>query len=112
MTTNYLIKNKKNSLNVNKERINWDQSLHLLDPIQTSRYNFKKSLCYILLLRKLKNVIDFKNIKFLQIFLNKSGKIRSRRKTRISSYNQRTIAKAIKKARATSLIPYTCNVNL
>ena len=95
--------------NSTKKRINWNQSLKSLKPVKSSK-KFKKSLQYILFLRKYYNVIDYKNVKLLKAFLTKYGKIRSRRKTRISVQKQRLIAKAIKKSRAVGLIPFTCKV--
>lgn len=72
----------------------------------------KKSLQYIFLLRKFKNVVDFKNVKLLKAFLTKYGKIRPRRKTRITVQKQRRIAKAIRKARAMGIIPFTCDLKI
>jgi small subunit ribosomal protein S18 len=63
-----------------------------------------------LLLRKFNNIIDYKNIKLLKAFLTKYGKIKSRRKTRISIQKQRVVAKAIRKSRAFGLIPFTCDL--
>jgi ribosomal protein S18 len=109
---NYWNKEKKNTtLSTGKKRTNWNQSLR--PSKSTTGKNdkkIKKSLQYILLLRKFKNVIDYKNIKLLKAFLTKYGKIKSRRKTRVSIQNQRVIAKAIRKSRAFGLIPFTCDL--
>jgi len=70
----------------------------------------KKSLQYLLLLKKFNNIIDYKNIKLLKAFLTKYGKIRARRKTRLPVQKQRAIAKAIRKSRSFGLIPFACNV--
>ena len=72
----------------------------------------KKSLQYILLIKKFQNIIDYKNIRLLKAFLTKYGKIRPRRKTRISIQKQHAIARAIRKARSFQLIPYTCDVKI
>jgi small subunit ribosomal protein S18 len=48
----------------------------------------------------------------LSAFLTKYGKIRSRRKTRISIQQQKAISKSIRKARALGLIPFTCDVKI
>jgi len=72
----------------------------------------KKSLQYLMLLKKFDNVIDFKNIKLLRAFLTKFGKIRPRRKTRLPIHTHRLIAKAIRKARAFELIPFTFDVQI
>nr|YP_009545348.1 ribosomal protein S18 [Mallomonas splendens]AYO28502.1 ribosomal protein S18 [Mallomonas splendens] len=64
------------------------------------------------IIKKFKNIIDYKNIKLLKAFLTKFGKIRPRRKTRISIQKQHRIAKAIRKSRAFGLIPFTCDVKI
>lgn len=66
----------------------------------------------MLVLKKFNNLIDYKNIKLLRAFLTKYGKIRARRKTRISVQKQHAIAKAIRKARALKLIPFTIDVKI
>jgi ribosomal protein S18 len=107
----YWNKDKKNLLaNSAKKRTNWNQSL-LSIKSNKSEKKIKKSLQYLLLLKKFDQVIDYKNIQLLKAFLNKYGKIRSRRKTRIPIQLQRSISKAIRKSRAFGLIPFTCNVN-
>jgi len=65
-----------------------------------------------LLIKKFQNIIDYKNIRLLKAFLTKYGKIRPRRKTRISIQKQHAIARAIRKARSFQLIPYTCDVKI
>jgi len=72
----------------------------------------KKSLQYLLILKKFNNVIDYKNIKLLKAFLTKYGKIRPRRKTKVSIQKQRAVAKAIRKSRAFGVIPFTCDVKI
>ena len=104
-------KQKRNSSNVDKKRTNWNQSLRSTSKTKKPK-KLKKSLQYLLLLKKFNNLIDYKNIKLLKGFLNKYGKIRPRRKTRISLQKQHQIAKAIRKSRALGLIPFVCNVKL
>jgi small subunit ribosomal protein S18 len=53
--------------------------------------------------------IDFKNIPLLSRFLDRRGRILSRRKTRVSAKVQRTIVVAIKRARHLALLPYTAD---
>jgi len=104
--------NKEKKLNVFsqvKKRTNWNQSLSPVKALKAEK-KVKKTLQYLLLLRKFNNIIDYKNIKLLKAFLNKYGKIRSRRKTRISIKKQRAISKAIRKSRALGLIPFTCDL--
>ena len=101
---------KNNNLNTLKKRTNWNQSLKSTKIVKNSK-KIKKSLQYLLLLKKFKT-IDYKNIKLLKAFLTKYGKIRPRRKTRISIQKQHAIARAIRKARSFQLIPYTCDVKI
>lgn len=113
MTANSWNKDKdKRNLGIKKKRINWSQSLNTKSIESLKTLKIKKSLQYILLLKKFSNLIDYKNIKLLTAFLTKYGKIRPRRKTRVSVQQQRNIAKAIRKARAFGLIPFTCDVKL
>ncbi|WP_141609419.1 30S ribosomal protein S18 [Litorilinea aerophila] len=53
--------------------------------------------------------IDYKNIPLLSRFLDRRGRILSRRKTRVSAKVQRRIVKAIKHARHLALLPYTAD---
>ena len=107
---NYWNKDKKpRNIDNGKKRTNWNQSLKSTKVVKSVK-KIKKSLQYLLLLKKFNNVIDYKNIKLLKAFLTKYGKIRSRRKTRITVQKQRAIAKAIKKSRAVGLIPFACSV--
>lgn len=110
MITNYSTK-KPNPI-FKKKRINWSQSLRPKTSDFVTTLKTKRSLQYILLLKKFDNVIDYKNVKLLKAFLNKYGKIRPRRKTRINIQEQRAIAKSIRKARAFSLIPFTFDVKI
>lgn len=108
---NFWNKEKKvGAWNPQKKRTNWNQN------VKTSRSGrvkkIKKSLQYLLLLKKFNDIVDYKNIRLLKAFLTKYGKIRPRRKTRISIQKQRAVAKAIRKARALKLIPFTCEVKV
>lgn len=103
---------KRTNFNPQNKRTNWNQSLRSSTTKITKPKKIKKSLQYLLILKKFNNVIDYKNIKLLKAFLNKYGKIRSRRKTRISIQTQKKIAKAIRKSRSFGLIPFTCNVTI
>lgn len=108
---NYWNKDKKTkNWNPQAKRNNWNQSLRSSKPNRAKK--IRKSLQYLLLLKKFQNLIDYKNIKLLKAFLTKYGKIRSRRKTRLSVQKQKSISKAIRKARAFKLIPFTCDVKL
>lgn len=110
---NYWTKEKKSTAwNSQKKRTNWNQSLKGSSNKNTKPKKIKKSLQYLLILKKFNNLIDYKNVKLLKAFLTKYGKIRSRRKTRISVQKQHAVAKAIRKARAFGLIPFTCDVKI
>ena len=108
---NYWKKDKKSTTwNPQKKRTNWNQSLRSTKLVKSKKV--KKSLQYLLLLKKFDNLVDYKNIKLLRAFLTKYGKIKSRRKTRISVQKQREVSKAIRKARAFKLIPFVCDVKV
>jgi len=111
MIANSWNKDKKSLVLTKKKRINWNQSLKTPTlPSSSKVTKVKKSLQYVLLLKKFNNIINYKNIKLLKAFLTKYGKIRPRRKTRINLQQQHKIAKSIRKARAVGIIPFTCNV--
>lgn len=112
---NYWNKEKKRvAFGSDKKRINWNQSLRSKTSTgkTTKPKKIKKSLQYLLILKKFNNVVDYKNIKLLRAFLNKYGKIRPRRKTKMNVKKQKRISKAIRKSRAFGLIPFTCNVTI
>lgn len=108
-------KDKKKSPKKGK-KINWSQSLKYLrqksNLSKKQKLKLRKSLRYILLLRKHKNLIDYKNALLLKAFLSKSGKIKSRRKTRVKLHQQRQIGKAIRRARVLGFLPFTFSVKL
>ncbi len=51
--------------------------------------------------------IDYKDVKLLQSFVAENGKIMPRRLTGVSSWQQRKLTEAIKRARNIALLPYT-----
>ncbi|GGQ31085.1 30S ribosomal protein S18 [Streptomyces mutabilis] len=51
--------------------------------------------------------IDYKDTDLLRKFVSDRGKIRSRRVTRVTSQQQRQLARAIKNAREMALLPYS-----
>ncbi|MFN8441511.1 MAG: 30S ribosomal protein S18 [Caldilineaceae bacterium] len=53
--------------------------------------------------------IDYKNVTQLSRFLDRRGRILSRRKTRVNAKTQRKIAIAVKRARHLALLPYTAD---
>ena len=50
--------------------------------------------------------IDYKDIDLLRLFVTEQGKILPRRATGVTVQQQRQIAKAIKRARVLSLLPF------
>jgi|TARA_B110000238_G_C16108071_1_gene431446 small subunit ribosomal protein S18 len=50
--------------------------------------------------------IDYKDIDLLKLFITEQGKILPRRATGVTVQQQRRIAKAIKRARILSLLPF------
>jgi len=50
--------------------------------------------------------IDYKDIDLLKLFITEQGKILPRRATGVTAQQQRKIAKAIKRARILSLLPF------
>ena len=53
--------------------------------------------------------IDYTNADFLRQFLVETGKIKSRRKTRLCAKHQRQITQAVKRARYLGLLPYVAD---
>lgn len=105
----------KKKPNKKGKKINWSQSLKFLRQKSSlskkQKLKLRKSLRYVLLLRKHKNLIDYKNALLLKAFLSKSGKIKSRRKTRIKLHQQRKIGKAIRRARVLGFLPFVSSVS-
>jgi small subunit ribosomal protein S18 len=54
-----------------------------------------------------KTYVDYKSVDDLRRLMTPNGKIYSRKRTGISSAEQRLIARAIKRARYMALLPYT-----
>ena len=54
----------------------------------------------------IKQKIDYKDIDLLKLFITEQGKILPRRATGVTVQQQRRIAKAIKRARVLSLLPF------
>lgn len=105
---------EKKNYNPKRKRINWSQSLKSIRQrtvlSRKEKLRLQKSLRYVLLLRKYKNVISIDEPKLLIAFLHKSGKIKSRRKTRIKLYQQRKLGKTIRRARIIGLLPFVSTV--
>jgi len=56
--------------------------------------------------------IDYKDIDLLKLFITDQGKILPRRATGVTVQQQRQIAKAIKRARILSLLPFVASNEL
>ena len=84
---------------------NWDQSLRSLTKTKKTK-RIRKSLQYLLVLKKFDNVVDYKNPKLLSAFLNKYGKILPRRLTGLNSKQHKRVTKLIKRARIAALLPF------
>ena len=54
----------------------------------------------------LNKMIDYKDIELLKLFITEQGKILPRRATGLTVQQQRQLAKAIKRARILSLLPF------
>lgn len=52
-------------------------------------------------------LINYKNVEFLRQFISDSGKLRPRRQTGVSAYQQRRLAQAVKRARHLALLPFS-----
>jgi len=64
---------KKTNLISEKKRTNWNQSLRSTSKTKKPK-KLKKSLQYLLLLKKFNNLIDYKNIKLLKGFFKQIWK--------------------------------------
>lgn len=54
-----------------------------------------------------RRTVDYRDVAVLSRFVSERGRILSRRLTGLSAYNQRKVSKAIKRAQALGLMPYT-----
>ena len=52
------------------------------------------------------DIISYKDVKTLRVFINNNGRILNRRKTGLAASKQRALSQAIKRARFMGLIPY------
>jgi small subunit ribosomal protein S18 len=63
-----------------------------------------KKQCYF----KQNNIkhVDYKDVDLLKKFLNPHGRLMSKKKTGVSSINQRKLSTAVKRARFMALLPF------
>ena len=52
------------------------------------------------------NLVDYKDVKLLQRFINSYGKIETRKRTGNCPRHQRSVATALKRARNIALLPF------
>ncbi len=50
--------------------------------------------------------VDYKDVAVLKQFLDASGRIMSKKKTKLSAKNQKKVALAVKRARLMALLPF------
>ena len=55
------------------------------------------------------NYVDYKDIEYLQRFINEQGKILPRRVTNTSAKRQRQITRAVKRARHLAMLPFVAD---
>lgn len=105
---------KSKKISTKRKKINWSQSLKSIrSKDKLSKKNkARKSLRYLLLLKKYKYIIQYTNPRLLKAFQTKSGKIKARRKTRLKLWQQRKVSKAIRRARVLGLLPYVSLVQI
>ncbi|RZL51202.1 MAG: 30S ribosomal protein S18 [Pedobacter sp.] len=106
-----------------KNLIYWKQRYRSVNNLKTAKANFiagkpeafsnekaEGSLKYVSYLQTPAASFTYSNIKLLKMFITKSGKIKPRRRTRVSLGQQRKLSKAIRKARSFGLLPFICVV--
>lgn len=106
-----------------KNLIYWKQRYRSTNALSMEKSNFpvnktetlsgekaQGSLKYVTYLQTPAVSFNYSNIKLLKMFITKSGKIKPRRRTRISLGQQRKVSKAIRKARSFGLLPFICVV--
>lgn len=76
-----------------------------LPPIQRMQL-FKRSKKIDPFMQDPNKTIDYKDIAILGRFMSERGRILSRKLTNLSAYNQRKVAKAIKRAQNLGLLPF------
>ena len=55
------------------------------------------------------NYVDYKDIEYLQRYINEQGKILPRRVTNTSAKTQRQITRAVKRARHLAMLPFVAD---
>lgn len=97
------------------KKIRWEQRLLtpekklLLAKINKKKKIRKKDL-YKKLLKRSKQKMHYTNLYLLNAFISRQGRIKSRKITKISIFEQKKIANLIKKARCFGLIPFLSEV--
>ena len=87
------------------DRGNRRRTREFLPPIQRMQL-FRKKKKLDPFLQDPAMTVDYRDIATIGKFVSERGKILSRRMTGLSAYNQRKVAKAIKRAQSLGLMPY------
>ncbi|KAI8921201.1 ribosomal protein S18 [Powellomyces hirtus] len=72
--------------------------------------NSKTELVDVCDLERKNPLKEYKNVSFLSQFLTQMGYIRAKRETGLSRENQRRMTKAVKRAKAIGMLPFTYNL--
>jgi ribosomal protein S18 len=91
-----------------KRKNNWNQSYKR---IQDPKVKVVKPLKYLLFVKRYGKVIKCTKMKLLKGFLDKLGKIKGRRQTKLHVQSHHKITKAIKQARSVGLIPQKLEIS-
>ncbi len=102
----------KKPFGIKNNRTNWNQRLKSKETKIKTKKRIKKSLRYLIFLKKNENNIDYTNIRLLKAFITKTGKIRPRRKSRILLWQQRKLSKSIRRARVLGLLPFIATLKI
>ena len=81
-----------------------EESSRLDDGLMSSPFHRKRRICAFCVEKV--NDIDYKQYEVLQRYLTEHGRIRPRRQTGTCAKHQRSLARAIKRARHLALLPF------
>lgn len=81
-----------------------DENDHDMDDLLSSPYHRKRRICAFCV-EKIET-IDYKQYQVLERYLTEHGRIRPRRQTGTCAKHQRSLAKAVKRARHLALLPF------
>jgi small subunit ribosomal protein S18 len=81
-----------------------EESSRLDDGLMSSPFHRKRRICAFCVEKV--NDIDYKQYEVLQRYLTEHGRIRPRRQTGTCAKHQRSLARAVKRARHLALLPF------